>query len=59
MGQLDDYANYGSFFAKELEKLLFNEEITASCQANMSAKHSSIQSSVTDVVIITFPPCPP
>ena len=59
MGQLDDYANYGSFFAKELEKLLFNEEITASCQANMSPKHSPIQSSVTGVVIITFPPRPP
>ena len=59
MGQLDDYADYGSFFVKELEKLLFNEEITASCQANMSAKHSSIHSSVTGVVIITFPPCPP
>lgn len=38
--QVDDYANYGSFFVKELEKLLFNEEITASCQANMSPKHS-------------------
>ena len=59
MGQLDDYANYGSLFVKELEKLLFNEEITASCQANMSPKHSSIQSSVTGVVIITFPPRPP
>ena len=48
--QVDDYANYGSFFVKELEKLLFNEEITASCQANMYPKQSPIQSSVTGAI---------
>ena len=33
--------NYASLFAVELEKLLANNKIRASCQTNMSTKHYS------------------
>ena len=32
-------ASYGSFFAMELEKLLVNDDIRATCKTNLSPKH--------------------
>ena len=34
-----NYTNYVSLFALELDKLLVNDKIIASCQTNISPKH--------------------